>query len=67
MNRTNSDLRILREKSSAETKFRAKAKWFDLEEKSNKYFLNLNKKYKKQKIIGNITSDNTRFEGQERV
>jgi hypothetical protein len=52
INRTKSDLELLREKSSSETKFRARAKWFELGEKSNKYFLNLNVKYKKQKVIG---------------
>ena len=61
INRTNSDLRVLREKRSAETNFRARANWFDLGEKSNKYFLNLNNKYLKQKLIGNITCDNVKF------
>ena len=49
INCINSDLRMLREKQSSETKFKARAKWFDLVEKSNKYFLNLNTKYKKTK------------------
>jgi exonuclease III len=67
INRTNSDLKLLREKRSAETNFRAKAKWSDLGEKSNKYFLNLNKKFTKQKIIGNIICDDVRYRGQEGV
>ena len=43
------DLLILGEKQSSETAFKMEAKWFKYGEKSNKYFLNLNKKQKKQK------------------
>ena len=38
--RTDNDLRILREKQSSETNFRARAKWFEYGEKSNKYLYN---------------------------
>ena len=48
LNRTKNDLRILRQKLSAERNFKARAKWFDKGEKSNKYFLNLEKKYLKK-------------------
>ena len=43
------------------------AKWFDKGEKSNKYFLNLNKKYKKQKVIAEITCEGVKFRGKEEV
>ena len=48
-----SDFTLLREKQSAKRAFRAKAKWFEQGEKTNKYFMNLNKRYKKQKVILN--------------
>ena len=44
VDRLKNDLGILREKQSAETAFRSKANWYEFGEKSNKYFLNLNKK-----------------------
>ena len=57
INSLNSDLSILREKQSIGTAFRAKAKWSELGEKSNKYFLNLNNKIKRQKRITKITCE----------
>ena len=50
INSMEEDLRIPRIKQSSNTVFRAKAKWYEYGEKSNKYFLNLNKVYKKQKL-----------------
>ena len=44
INRLDEDLRVLRLKQSAETAFRAKANGYEQGEKSNKYFLNLNKR-----------------------
>ena len=51
INSMEDDLKILRNKQSSNTSFRAKSKWYEYGEKSNKYFLNLNKVYKKQKLI----------------
>ena len=67
INRTNNDLGILREKQSKDTNFRSRANWSERGEKSNKYFLNLNKKYKKQKLIGKIICDDVIFKGQNEV
>ena len=38
IDRLGNDLKLLREKQSAATSFRARAKWYDQGEKSNKYF-----------------------------
>jgi hypothetical protein len=65
--RLDGDLRILRLKQSSETAFRARANWYEHGEKSNKYFLNLNKKYKKQKVIDNIKCDGVSYRSQEEV
>ena len=54
ISRLEKDLSILREKQSAENTFRANANWYEQGEKSKKYFLNLNKRYKKQKLISEI-------------
>ena len=64
IDRLSSDLTLLREKQSASTSFKARAKWFDQGEKSNKYFLNLNKKYSKKKIIDKIKCDGVTHVGQ---
>ena len=64
---TNIDLRLLREKQRKETAFQARANWFAQGEKSNKYFLNLNKKFKKQKLFDKIRCDNINYGGQEGV
>ena len=42
INTLNQDLSLLRDKQSSEISFKARAKWYDQGEKSNKYFLNLN-------------------------
>ena len=67
INSMEDDLKILRIKQSQNTQFRAKAKWYEYGEKSNKYFLNLNKVYKKQKLIDTIKCNGTTYRGQEEV
>ena len=67
ISRTNIDLEIVRRKQSDETFFRAKAKWDEYGEKSNKYFLNLNKKYRKQKVLSKISCDGATFRGHNEV
>ena len=67
IDRLNNDLTLLREKQSASTSFKSRAKWFDQGEKSNKYFLNINKKYTKKKIIDKITCEGVTSNGQEGV
>jgi hypothetical protein len=47
--------------------FRARANWYEHGEKSNKYFLNLNKRYKKQKVINNIKCESLTYRGQDEV
>ena len=58
IDRLANDLALLREKQSAATSFKSRARWFDQGEKSNKYFLNLNRKYSKKKKIDRIKCDN---------
>ena len=67
ISRLDGDLRILRLKQSSETAFRSRANWYEHGEKSNKYFLNLNKKYKKQKVIDNIKCEGISYRGQDEV
>ena len=67
IDRLNNDLTLLREKQSASTSFKSRAKWFDQGEKSNKYFLNINKKYTKKKIIDKITCEGVTSNGQEGI
>jgi hypothetical protein len=57
INRLKGDLGILRLKQSSKTAFRFRTNWYEHSEQSNKYFLNLNKRYKKLKIIDNIKCD----------
>ena len=61
--RTNNKLACHIEKQSAATAFRSKGKWYEYGEKSNKYSLRLNKKFKKQKLISKITCDESVSEG----
>ena len=37
------------------------------EQRSSEYFLNLNEKYKKQKVISDIICEGVRYRGQEKV
>ncbi len=57
----------LRSKFSDDLRFSTNAKWFEYGEKSNKFFLNLNKSRQKQKLINKIRKDNNEFVGQENV
>ena len=57
----------LRNKMDKEKEFYNTAKWFEYGEKSNKYFLNLNKHRNKQKIISEIRDGDKNFEGQNNV
>ena len=54
-------------KQSSETSFRARANWYEYGEKSYKYFLNLKKKYKKQKLIEHIICDGVSRRGHKEV
>ena len=65
--RLQSDLCILRERQSAETAYRSKANWYEFGEKSNKYFMNLNKKFIKQKMIDHIVCNSISYRGQTGV
>ena len=67
IDRLANDLALLREKQSAATSFKSRARWFDQGEKSNKYFLNLNKKYSKKKIIDRIKCNDVTHVGQDDV
>ena len=57
----------LRKKHSDTMAFVSKAKWFEYGEKSNKFFLNLNKCRQKQKLIGKIKNSGKVFIGQDEV
>jgi hypothetical protein len=61
------DLERERNKFSKDIEFRTKANWYENGEKPNKYFLNLNKMYQKQKLISEISDDDRHFKGQEQV
>lgn len=47
--------------------FVSKAKWFEFGEKSNKFFLNLNKVRQNQKVIRQIRDEEKVYSGQEEV
>ncbi len=57
----------LRNKLSNTPTFISRAKWFEFGEKSNQFFLNLNKSRQKQKYINKIKSEGKVHEGQEQV
>ena len=57
----------LRNKLSNTATFISRAKWFEFGEKSNQFFLNLNKSRQKQKYISKIKSEGKDYEGQEQV
>ena len=61
------NLTSLRKNLNDKLTFTTKAKWFEYGEKSNKYFLNLNKKKQAQKSINQIKNGNETFTGQEQV
>ncbi len=57
----------LRNKLSNTATFISRAKWFEFGEKSNQFFLNLNKSRQKQMFINKIKSDGKVYKGQEQV
>jgi hypothetical protein len=60
-------LQKMRLKLSESIKFISTANWFEYGEKSNKFFLNLNKFKQKQKLISTITNDGITKSGQNEV
>ena len=62
-----SKLLKLRKKFSDTMAFVSRAKWFEYGEKSNKFFLNLNKSRQNQKLIKKIRNDEKVFVGQDQV
>ena len=56
-----------RNKFSEVQTFRSKAQWFEYGEKSNKFFLNLNKCKQNQKLISKIKDNDNIYKGQEEV
>jgi exonuclease III len=56
-----------RDKLSNYLTFKSKTKWFEYGERSNKFFLNLQKSKQDRKLITNISNDGKYFEGQEDV
>ncbi len=62
-----SSLHELRTRLYEKTTFAASAKWFELGEKPNKYFLNLNKVRQGQKLISQIKDGNEEYIGQSQI
>jgi len=62
-----SKLSNLRKNFSDTMSFISRAKWFEYGEKSNKFFLNLNKARQNQKLISKIRNGEEIYIGQERV
>ena len=71
INRLNQDLSLLRDKQSSEIKFKARAKWYDQGEKSNKYPFLVDKftdfkfiRYYRRNLLGSsanfISGDNSK-------
>ena len=56
-----------RNTASNKQQFRSKAKWFEYGEKSNKFFLNLQKSRQNQKLISKIKSNGKEYKGQKEV
>jgi hypothetical protein len=61
------ELETTRNKFSRDTEFRTQAHWYENGEKPNKFFLNLNKFYQKQKLITYITDEENQYQGQDQV
>jgi exonuclease III len=57
----------LRTNLSENCKFKTNAKWFEYGEKSNKFFLNLNKCRQKQRLIHKIKNSDKEYKGQDEV
>ncbi len=62
-----SKLDSLWKKFSETMAFVSKAKWYEYGEKSNKFFLNLNKSFQNQKLIHGIRNGDEEFIGQKEV
>ena len=60
-------INILRKELNDKMTFYSKAKWFEYGEKSNKYFLNLNKHRQNQKLINKITDGEKQYFGHEQT
>jgi len=60
-------LQNLRNDLNDSWKFNSIAKWFEYGERSNKFFLNLNRSRQKQKLIHKIKKDEVEYKGQEEV
>jgi hypothetical protein len=60
-------LEELRKQLTELTDFNNRARWFEYGEKSNKFFLNLNKIQTKQKLISEIENEGIRYSGQQQV
>ena len=57
----------LRNNISKNADFKSASHWYEYGEKSNKFFLNLNKFRGKQKLISEITNENKQYEGHSEV
>jgi len=57
----------LKNKLESKLNFITKAKWFEYGEKSNKFFLNLNKSRQKKKLIKKIRNGDAEYRGQKQV
>jgi hypothetical protein len=62
-----SAIAILRANNSNKAIFTTKANWYEHGEKSNKYFLNLNKTRQQQKLISKIKNGEEEYFGQQQV
>jgi hypothetical protein len=62
-----SNIEKVRKKIDEETSFKTRAKWFEYVEKSNKFFLNLNKFKSRQKLISKIRTGEKTFTGQKEI
>jgi hypothetical protein len=62
-----SSIATQRASNSNKAIFTSKANWYEYGEKSNKYFLNLNKTRPIQKLISRIKNGNNEFIGQQQV
>jgi hypothetical protein len=56
-----------RKKLESQKAFKATANWYEYGERSNKFFLNLNKFRNKQKLISYIKNDDIEYKGQSEV
>jgi hypothetical protein len=61
------DITALKEKTDQKVSFVTKARWYEQGEKSNKFFLNMNKMSSTQKLISEIKDESKIFRGQSEV